>query len=120
MCQKSDNGSYPPNLYKHALQMPKYGEKMGFLQVTMATQRSHTLTLHTTHTIVQTHHKAHQHVVQTMGNKCMKAHKKTHTEWHVAIDRSPALSLLKALSILDLTKWPILHGVHGLYGHNPI
>ena len=35
-------------------------------------------------------------------------------------DRQKALSLLKALSILDLTKWLVLHGAHGLYGHKPI
>ena len=50
----------------------------------------------------------------------MKAYMKTHTKWRVAIDKSSMLSLLKALSILDLTKWPILHEVHGLYGTNPI
>ena len=86
----------------------------------MVTQRSRTLTLHTRHTIAQTHHKECQNIVQKIESKCMKSQMKTQTKWRVVINKSLALSLLKALSILDLTKRPILLEVHGLKGPNPI
>ena len=71
--------------------MLEYGENLSFQQASTATWSLHAYTPHTSHTIVQLCHKAHQHMVVAMENKFMKAHGKKLIESCIARFKSQCM-----------------------------